>query len=75
MEIHEAIAKIIRKRRQDFKMSQEELADAAGLSIFRTGQIERGDNKIRLEEVTAIGKALHLNTVGAWILIGKELGE
>jgi len=64
---------IIRKRRSDLKITQQELGEQTGLSLFRVGQIERGEDNVEWSEITAIGQALGLNKVKAWLILGKEV--
>lgn len=68
-------AKVMKKRRDDLKITQEEVANMTGLSMFRIGQIEREVDNLTWNEVALIGKALSLTTVKAWKLIHAELEE
>ncbi|MFK0209470.1 helix-turn-helix domain-containing protein [Agrobacterium sp. NPDC090283] len=43
MDLKEIMAKNLRRVRHDKKLTQEELADRAGLSMRYVGAIERGD--------------------------------
>ena len=72
--------KIIKKRREDFQMTQEELANATqarkgkGISRARIIEIEQGEmNKLTWGELEQIGYALSLNHVVAWIKLDYEI--
>ncbi len=54
MELKEIMAMNLRRKRHDQKMTQEELAERAGLSARYVGAIERGD-------VSAAGDARRRN--------------
>lgn len=43
MDLKEIMARNLRRARHDKKLTQEELADRAGLSMRYVGAIERGD--------------------------------
>lgn len=66
-------SKVIKQRRKDLKMTQEELAGSAGFSMFRIGEIERDKDNLTCDEVAAIGRALSLNKVKAWQTIYDEI--
>ncbi|WP_323142805.1 helix-turn-helix domain-containing protein [Massilia phyllosphaerae] len=53
-----ALGAVIRKRRQELKLSQEKLAEQAGLDRSYLGQVERGDNSIALLTLLNIANAL-----------------
>ncbi len=48
----------IRARRQALRMSQEALADAAGINRTHMGEVERGKRNISFMGVARIAKAL-----------------
>lgn len=48
----------IRARRHDLKMSQEALADAAGINRTHMGEVERGKRNVSLIAMMAIASAL-----------------
>lgn len=50
----------IRKRRQELNISQEELADRAGLHRTYVSDIERGARNISLENIERIAGALKI---------------
>ena len=53
-----ALGAAIRKRRQELKLSQEKLAEQAGLDRSYLGQVERGENSIALLTLLNIADAL-----------------
>jgi len=53
----------IKAERARNAMTQQQLADAAGLSKFRLRQIESGIAAARVDELNAIGRALGLRFV------------
>ena len=50
---------IIRSLREEAGLSQEALAEAAGLHCTHISLIERGGRSVRLETVEALARALH----------------
>ncbi|MFO9077171.1 helix-turn-helix transcriptional regulator [Legionella pneumophila serogroup 1] len=51
--------KIVRSKRKDMALSQEKLADLAGLHRTYIGMIERGEKNITLTNIEKISRALH----------------
>lgn len=51
----------IRRKRRWLDMTQEQLADRAGISTSFVGHIERGSRKLSLETLWAICKALDVS--------------
>jgi len=51
--------KNIRQRRYQLDLSQEELAEKAGMHPTYVGSVERGERNIALENIIALAKALH----------------
>ena len=51
----------IRARRQELGMSQEALADAAGINRTHMGEVERGKRNISLMGMAKIAKAMDTN--------------
>lgn len=51
---------IVRRLREEAELSQEALADAAGLHRTHVSLIERGQRSARLETVEALAKALRV---------------
>jgi len=60
------LAARIREERKRQEMSQEKLAEAAGLSRQGIVKIESGDSGIQLSSLRAIAKALHVSV--GWLL-------
>ncbi len=71
MDLKEVMARNLRRARHDKKLTQEELADRAGLSMRYVGAIERGDVSASVTVLGQIADALEiepgelLNKVGA----------
>jgi len=57
-----AFGRTVRKARRDRDLSQEALADEAGLSAKHIGEIERANKDPRLSTVLKIAKALELRS-------------
>jgi transcriptional regulator with XRE-family HTH domain len=55
-----AFGRTVRKARRDRELSQEALADEAGLSAKHVGEIERANKDPRLTTVLKIARALEL---------------
>ncbi|WP_309998790.1 helix-turn-helix transcriptional regulator [Caulobacter segnis] len=53
-----AIGQAVRRRRLELNMSQEELADAAGLHRNYVGGIERGERNVGVKTIVALARAL-----------------
>lgn len=58
MDLREVMAKNLRRTRHDKKLTQEELADRAGLSMRYVGSIERGDVSASVTVLGQIADAL-----------------
>lgn len=52
------LGEAVRAARKDRGMSQEALADAAGIDRSHMGKIERGERNVTLLNVTRIAKAI-----------------
>lgn len=59
--INEEVGFNIRRIREERGLSQEELADLAGLHRAYIGQIERGEKNIGLKNLEKIAKALNVS--------------
>jgi transcriptional regulator with XRE-family HTH domain len=59
--INEEVGFNIRRIREQRDLSQEELADLAGLHRAYVGQIERGEKNIGLKNLEKIAKALNIS--------------
>jgi transcriptional regulator with XRE-family HTH domain len=65
-----ALGAAIRKRRLELGLSQEQLAERAGLDRSYVGQVERGDNSIALLSLVSTANALGVTL--EWLM--KEAG-
>lgn len=74
-EINQAIAKAISKFRQSANLSQEGLADAAGIHRTYVSQIERGLKSPTLHVLINIADALNINASDIVVEIEKEMHE
>ena len=61
IELSKAFGVVVRVRRTELKLSQEELAHQAGLHRTYIGMIERGEKNITLENIDKISSALKLS--------------
>ena len=52
----------IRKQRKNLHLTQEELAERAGISLSFLGHIERGTRKASLETLVSLANALGMST-------------
>jgi len=66
--LRRTLAQTLRKLRAERGLSQEELADAAGLHRTFVGAVERGERNISLDNIGKIATALD---VPASVLFGK----
>lgn len=62
----------VRKRRRELDLSQEELAERAGLHRNYISDIERGDRNPSIENVEKLAKALDLKVSELFTLYGIE---
>lgn len=60
MDLKEIMARNLRQIRHDKKLTQEELADRAGLSMRYVGAIERGDVSASVTVLGQIADALEI---------------
>ncbi|WP_432284706.1 helix-turn-helix transcriptional regulator [Aminobacter sp. BA135] len=61
MDLKEVMARNLRRARHDKKLTQEELADRAGLSMRYIGAIERGDVSASVTVLGQIADALEID--------------
>jgi len=59
MSISKHFGATVRINRKTLNMTQEELADTAGINRSHMGQIERGKKNANIETIARIAKALH----------------
>ena len=64
---------IVKLRRKELRMTQDDLCAATELSKFKIVQIEKGGD-VLFTELTKIGKALHMLTALDWLNVGQRLG-
>ena len=67
IELSKAFGIVVRERRTELKLSQEELAHQAGLHRTYIGMIERGEKNITLENINRISSALQLSNSDLFI--------
>jgi transcriptional regulator with XRE-family HTH domain len=60
MDLKEIMAVNVRRKRHDLKMTQEDLAERAGLSARYVGAVERGDKAASVTVLGRIAEALGL---------------
>lgn len=63
MKLRRTVARNLRRLRQKHGLSQEELADRAGLNRNYVGMIEREENAPTVDALEQIAKALNINAV------------
>jgi transcriptional regulator with XRE-family HTH domain len=56
--VQQAFGRTVRRRREALGISQEELADRAGLHRTYIGDVERGERNIALVNIVKLAKAL-----------------
>ncbi len=54
------LAQFLKKRRKELKLSQEKLAELAGLHRNYVGSVERGEVNIAIDNIEKIAKALEI---------------
>ena len=59
---YEALGQRVRAQRRIARLTQEQLAEMAGISISFLGHIERGTRKASLETLVALANALKIST-------------
>jgi transcriptional regulator with XRE-family HTH domain len=70
-----AFGRTVRKARRDRDLSQEALADEAGLSAKHVGEIERANKDPRLTTVLKIADALELQSNELFRAFDERLGS
>ncbi|MBY0562426.1 helix-turn-helix transcriptional regulator [Hyphomicrobium sp.] len=61
MELRRIVAQNLRRLRQDRGLTQEELADRAGLNRNYVGMVEREENAPTVDTLEALAKALDID--------------
>lgn len=64
---------VIKARRKELRMTQDDLCANTDISKFKIVQIEKGENFSLVELLPSIGKALHLTTVADWQAVERKL--
>lgn len=72
IKLSKAFGAVVRERRTELKLSQEELAHQAGLHRTYIGMIERGEKNITLENISKISKALSLSVSELFLNLEKS---
>ncbi|HEX7292086.1 MAG TPA: helix-turn-helix transcriptional regulator [Conexibacter sp.] len=70
-----AFGRTVRKARRDRDLSQEALADEAGLSAKHVGEIERANKDPRLTTVLKLARALELESSDLFRQFDERLGS
>ncbi|WP_270739834.1 helix-turn-helix domain-containing protein [Massilioclostridium coli] len=74
-DINEIIGQRIRAYRNQQKLSQEKLAELAGLHPTYIGQVERGEKNATIESIVKISSALKVSLSQLFNLIGTDNEE
>jgi transcriptional regulator with XRE-family HTH domain len=61
LEVRKKFGEAVRQRRLALGLSQEELAERAGLHRTYVGSVERGERNVSLENIVRLAAALKLN--------------
>lgn len=72
IELSKAFGTVVRERRTQLKLSQEELAHKASLHRTYIGMIERGEKNITLENIHKISTALKTSISDLFIQLEKS---
>jgi len=72
MDLKEVMARNLRRKRHDQKLTQEELAERAGLSARYVGAIERGDVSASVTVLGQIADALGVEPAELVTLSGRR---
>ena len=60
-EIQVEFGKHLKNKRQELHLTQEELAEKAGLDVTYVGSIERGERNVSLGNIIALAQALMIS--------------
>ena len=69
----DAFGRTVRKVRRDLELSQEALADRAGLSSKHVGEIERANKDPRLTTVLKLARALDVRSGELFTAVDERL--
>lgn len=69
----DAFGRTVRKARRDRELSQEALADRAGLSSKHVGEIERANKDPRLTTVLKLAQALEVRSGDLFTAVDERL--
>ncbi len=69
----DAFGRSVRKARRDLELSQEALADRAGLSSKHMGEIERANKDPRLTTVLKLARALDVRSSELFTAVDERL--
>lgn len=56
----EAIGLVIEQRREDLQMTHEQLSEVTGMSLRRLKRVEKGEVRMTIETLYALGKGLRM---------------
>ncbi|HHY91222.1 MAG TPA: helix-turn-helix domain-containing protein [Clostridiales bacterium] len=68
---NQEIGQRIRKEREKFGLSREELAEIVGLSDYYIGQLERGERQMSLSALVKIANCFHISL--DYLIFGKNV--
>jgi transcriptional regulator with XRE-family HTH domain len=71
--LEEIIGRVIRRERQDHRMTIKELGDKAGLSEIYVGEIERGQKYPSSKVLESLAKALDIDLADLLELMAEEI--
>ena len=60
MDLTKALGKVIRDRRRELGLSQEQFGELAGMHRTYVGMVERGEKNITLTNIVKVGQALEI---------------
>ena len=72
-ELEEIIGKVIRRERQDRRLTIKELGDKAGLSEIYVGEIERGQKYPSSNVLESLARALELDMADLLELMAEQI--
>jgi len=75
LDINQRFGKVIRRRRREMDLSQEDLAERAQLHRTYISSIERGQRNPSLENIEKLAKALNISISALFAEYGIEVEE